>query len=439
MGIFAFYSSIDATPPESALWDKLDLSQVQVNLYLYNYPTTQANIETLFATDSAIINAIGPLGKNIFFINQKEDLPYPVANVIYLDQNATYFFTSTVDLQGDRLECGENTVILGASSENCRIMSTGLVDTLITSIYSLPMRNITIEAALALDLDGDGTTTALDWFGVNFTNCASIGAIYNYSNVILSDCAFLDSGDLTFDGTFGTIGINNSLIDGSSTITSIILPPTLTVSRRFRITYSSFVTLTGETALNISTSAIIPVEGYILDTVNFSGGGTYITGVQHSDNKASFVNCKGISNSAEIANYYMLNNATVSNIITVNTPIKVAGTTLPSSINQRFTHTNNRATYIGAISRNFKVTATISVTSTSANDQVGFYIAKDGVVSPESEMYLTTDTNSRAENVTIQSIVALTTNNFIEIWVENKTDASDVTVTFMNVIIEPLN
>jgi len=41
---------------------------------------------------------------------------------------------------------------IGGSSENCRIKSTGLVTALITSVYSLPIRNVTIEAALALDL-----------------------------------------------------------------------------------------------------------------------------------------------------------------------------------------------------------------------------------------------------------------------------------------------
>ena len=135
----------------------------------------------------------------------------------------------------------------------------------------------------------------------------------------------------------------------------------------------------------------------------------------------------------------MLNNAVVSNIITVAVPIKVAGTTIANAINQKFTHSNNRVTYVGAINRNFKITTTISVTSSSSNDQVGFYIAKNGSVLPESEMYVTTNTTSRAESVTIQTITSLNTSDYIEIWVENKSDASDITVTYMNVIVEALN
>ena len=54
-------------------------------------------------------------------------------------------------------------------------------------------------------------------------------------------------------------------------------------------------------------------------------------------------------------------------------------------------------------------------------------------------MYVTTNTTSRAESVTIQTITSLNTSDYIEIWVENKSDASDITVTYMNVIVEALN
>lgn len=375
-----------------------------------------------------------------YFVSALSDLPTPVSGVITLENNATYLFTTIVDLVGNRLVCGQNTTILGGSSENCRIKSTGLTGTaLITSNYSLPIRNITIEADLALNLNGDGVTTALDWFGVNFTDCNTIGTIQNYSNFIMTDSAFLNSSGLTFDGTIGTIGFTQCLFDNITSGTAITLPSTLTVSRRFRIIYSSFVAVTSETALNVSTSASIPVEGYILDTVNFSGGGNYTTGVQFSDNKSLFVNCRGISNSAEIANYHMANNATLTDIITINTPVKVAGTTTASSINQRFTHSNNRVTYIGAITRSFRVASVASVTSSSANKQIGFYVAKNGVVIDESEMYMTTNTNSRAESIAIQTIVTLSTNDYLEIYVENSTDATDITVTFLNTIVESLN
>ena len=95
------------------------------------------------------------------------DLPAAVAGVITLAANTTYVITTTVDLAGARLVCSANTAIIGGSSENCRIKSTGLgASPLITSAYSLPMRNVSIEATIALALDATGNPDqALDWTG----------------------------------------------------------------------------------------------------------------------------------------------------------------------------------------------------------------------------------------------------------------------------------
>lgn len=381
------------------------------------------------------------IARKFYFIDVKEALPSPSGGVITLEDNATYFFTTTIDLTGDRLVCGENTTILGGSSENCRIKSTGLTGiALITSGYSLPMRNITIEADVALNLNATGYPTgALDWFGVNFTNCATVGTIANYSNFIMTDCALLGSANMAFDGTIGTVGFNQCLFSGISGQSTIVVLSSATITRRFRMTYSAVSTPSTGLGIFFSASASVPVESYILDTVNFSGAGTALSGVAFSDNKALFTNCKGIDNTSSIANYYMSANATATNVISVNTPLKIDGATTASSINQKFSHSSNRATYVGGLLRDFKVSAVASVTAAASNLQIGFYVAKNGTVIPESEMYVTTNAASRAESVAIHTLVSLTTNDYIEIWVENDTNSTDVTVTYLNVIVESLN
>ena len=70
---------------------------------------------------------------------------------------------------------------------------------------------------------------------------------------------------------------------------------------------------------------------------------------------------------------------------------------------------------------------------------LSFYISKTGTLVAESEQYVTTNAASRAEAVTIQAVVSLTSNDYIECWIENDTDNTDVTVSFLNVIIEALN
>ena len=377
------------------------------------------------------------------FVSAKSDLPTPVSNVITLADNVTYYFTTTVDLLGDRLVGGQNTVILGASSENSRIKSTGLGVgvALFTTEWTTPIRHITFQDVdTALDIDGSvNPPLALDWTGVNFLNVPNIGKIDTADNWIYSKGAFLNSQNLQFDGSHGTIGIDNSIFVGSGSAGNILdVLSTATITRRFRLIYSSVVAFGSSVGINVDVSATIPTEGYILDTINFSGGGTYLSGVDYTDNKTRFVNSKGIDNTAEIGNYFMTNNATTTTISTVDTPVKVLGTTTANAINQKFTHTDNRLTYVGALIRDFQVTATISLTSGN-NKVIGVYVAKNGTVITSSEMYSTTSGSGRAESVTCQTILELNENDYVEIWVENSSNADDVTVEYLNVICKSLN
>lgn len=378
------------------------------------------------------------MSPTLILVDELSDLPAPVLGVISLEDNYTYYFTTTVDLEGSRILCGQNTTLLGTSSENSRIKSTGLTAALITSQWSLPIRSITIEAALALDLDAGGNPNqALDWFGVNFTDCAVVGTIANYTNCVVSDSAFLNSSGLTFDGTADTIAFNATLFNPSGG-TMLTLPSTLTVSRRFRVIYSSFVVVGGETGIDASTSAVIPTEGYILDTVNFSGGGTYTAGVPYTDNKVLWTSCRNVINSSNAGYMTMQANATATTIGATNTPTKVAGTTTLASISQKFSHSDNRLTYTGALSRSFKITAVASLASGN-NQVIGMYIAKGGTAQTASTGLTTTSGVGKAENALSQLIVELLTNEYVEVFVSNETAVTNITVAYMSVTAEALN
>lgn len=375
------------------------------------------------------------------FITKKSDLPAPVGGVITLEDKYTYFFTAEVDLTGDRLVCGIDTTILGGSSENCRIKSTGLTGTaLITSNYSLPIRNITIEADVALNLNGDGVTTAIDWAGVNFTDCNIIGTISNYTNFIMLDSAFLNSSGLTFDGTIGTVAFLQCLFDNRSGGTALILPSTLTITRRFRVNYSSFIALSGETAINASVSATIPTESYILDTVNFAGGGTYLTGLNETSNTSLFVNCVGIVNTSVNGQLYMRNNATATTISNTADFFKVAGTTTASPDNNKYSHSNNRLTNEAVIQRKYYIVATLSFESGNNNVcEFGFFDSKLNDIRQPSIARATANASGRAEDITLHCVVQHSQGDYLEVWCRNTSATNNITVTELNFIIHEIN
>ena len=401
--------------------------------------SSQEVFEQWYSSNTGFNSAMGGSIANVYnFISKKSDLPSSVNGVITLLDSVTYYFTTIVDLLGDRIVCGQNTVILGASSENCYIKSTGLSSStaLITSVYSLPIRNISFTHGTVFNLDGDGVTTALDWFGINFVNCTTIGTIKDYSNFLMGDSAFLNSSGLTFDGSIGTIAFGNCLFDTSSGGTAITLPSTLTVSRRFRIIYSSFVTLSGETSLNVSTSATISDERYILDTVNFSGGGTYISGVDQTSNKTLFTNCVNITNTAVNGQLYMQGNATATVISATNTFYKVLGTTSASTDNSKYSHSNNRLTNNANISRKYLIQCVLSFTSGSTHVcEFGFYDSKLGAVRTPSRTKVTSNAGGRAENVSFACVVSHSNGDYLEIHCSNTTSAQNITITDMNFVI----
>ena len=380
-----------------------------------------------------------PLLTYLIFIETLADLPTPVAGVITLLDNVTYFITAAIDLVGSRLVAGVNTTIIGGSSENCRLKSTGLIGTaLITSNYSLPMRNITIEANVALDLQGDGVTTALDWFGVNFTDCATVGLVKDYTNFIMADSAFLNSGNLTFDGTIGTVGFSQCLFNCNAGGTVFILPATLTITRRFRVIYSSFLVLAGETGINVDLLTSIPNDGYILTYCNFSGGGTYLANINNSSNKALFINNIGIGNSSNVGHYYMQDNTTTTPTTTTGLWVKANGTTTEGVGNSPkwTTAVDNRLTYVGSVSTDFVMTVVGSVRSSSQNVTLGVGIAENGTVQAEAVVSVRIPNANQPFAFSLQDVISVSSGNYYEVFLRNETGTNATVLNDVNVIIQ---
>lgn len=424
-------------PNQITINDTLDTGDYVVILYSEEIAGV-APYYTQSQTDSAFIATI----PKFIYVRNINDFPNAVSGVRTLLPDTTYFITDTIDLNGDRLVGSSNTTILGASSENSILTSTGLGVgvPLLSSIYTTPIRHIAInDVDTAVNFDGTSNPSdmALDWTGVNFVNVPNVGTIKKASNFIFDKGAFLNSKGISFDGTIGTLAFGNCLFNGDGLLGNILkIESTCSITRRFRIIYSSIIAFGSTTGINVSVSATIPNEGYILDTVNFSGGGTYLSGViDNGDNKTLFDKCRGIINTNPNSQYYMNGNLTTTVVGSIGVPVKILGTTSNSSLTQKFTDTNNRATYIGAISQVFKVVATLSVESGN-NNQIGCYIAKNGTILPESEVYGTTSGAGRAENIVIQTKVNLSTNDYIEIFVENETALNNILVTDLNVIVD---
>lgn len=374
-------------------------------------------------------------------IRIKDDFPTPTNGIIQLEDNVTYLLVTDIDLEGDRIQCGQNNVITGWSSENCSLTSTGLTDPLITSTTTIVIKFITFkDVQTCFDIQGTGLT-ALDWIGVNIINVENIGDFNNFSNLVLTSCAFFNSLNMRFLGSFDSFVMDTCLMLANGSTGALIQTLSSTVcNRRIRIQNSVINTIGLSDGLSIDPLMTIGDERFILDKVNFGnfGTGVPLKGLDYSSNKASFTGCSGITNSAKFAHYYAQNNTLVTTIQSVDTPVKANIVTIGNTISQKFNFTDNRATYVGAGTQTFKVLSTCSITANSNNDQISIYVAKNGAIDPVSKITITSDSRNRVQNAVNCLPLQLSNGDYIEIWVENNTDSSNIVMTSLNVIVELL-
>jgi hypothetical protein len=375
----------------------------------------------------------------LVIIESKAGLPTPVAGAITLANNVEYRFTNVVDLTGDRIVCGTNNVISGSSFASSGITSTGLAgaSNLITATSSLAIRNIAFPLTTGNWISAnDGATGNLEIEGVAVTNVATLGTIQNYGNVVINKSIFQNSAGLTFDGTLGAVVIETSLLDGRAGATTITVPATAVIGRRFRVFGTSFTNAVGETAINFNAAATVPDESYILDNANFSGGSlTFLAGLDYTSNKASFFRNFGIRNSNAIAAYSMTGNATATVIAVASTFVKVAGTTVAGALNQKFTTAvSNQAVYTGAFTADFRIAVNASMTSGN-NQTLRMRVAKNGVTLSDSNVLFQTTGSGEASAIPTQALVTLVPTDYLEVFVTNDTAANNITVSDLNVTI----
>jgi len=114
---------------------------------------------------------------------------------------------------------------------------------------------------------------------------------------------------------------------------------------------------------------------------------------------------------------------------------KAAGSTT-LAYGQVFTHTDNRLTYTGAEPIQAFVIATTGLSIASgSNDLVGIQIAKNDGLIAHSEVRRLINSSPDVGGVGCMATVELDTNDYIELWIANHTQAVNTIVQFMQMLI----
>lgn len=133
--------------------------------------------------------------------------------------------------------------------------------------------------------------------------------------------------------------------------------------------------------------------------------------------------------------------AVETSVAAVDTPIKAAGTTI---ITGNFTSIYfdqpavGRLRYTGTQTEVFFVEGTFSMTAAANNKVFDFHLYKNGSLIPGSTVSRKIATGADVGSAAISTGVELEEDDYVELWVENKTDDTNITLTHLNLFANGL-
>lgn len=378
------------------------------------------------------VNSFQEKRNNFVLVKSLADFPAPAAGIITLDENTYYEINGVISLAGnsinlnnaslsgldvyqDVIVAGPGTTAFqgstGGSIKNITITGGGTAFNISTSAA----QNMLFQNSIVANMTSVGTISGLGLYFSNIVQFVENGGGITYNtigNLLLSNQAWLEGNGgsyETFTGTFALIG----KVSGFSTVG------------------------TGATGINVSSNPTVG-EGIILSTL-FSGVGTYVnryttgTYAGFNFNKNWVINSPGIpKESDDIANANIYFDGALATGFAQNIPTgeNVAfnldgNTTTLAPNNFRVTSpVNNRLTYQGRRTQNFRVNAILAVRANTANTTnlfFSFFFRKNGTETlvPTNTVIRTPGSSGAGSDIislSISGTVELAPGDYIEIW-----------------------
>lgn len=368
-------------------------------------------------------------------VNSLDDLPTPIGDVITLTDYIAYQIDGPIDLGICTIILGQSNIIFG-SNRLTDIISTSSTGALITGTNkSLVMDCIQLSApnGSIFNMSGSGTQTVSIIFSI-FQNTKSFGVIGGFNfliirnnrikNCTISGISF--SGNTTnaqlFDNRFDS-NAGVSINFGSATFDSLV------ISRNH---FTINTTQIGISGLAASGNINIGGTGRLTDNTFRGTGGVYVTSISKAGIRWEFGFNSNLDNSEVVGNMSMVGNTVVTNIITTSIPVKVAGNT-NAGVLERFLHTTGRLTYIGIKTVTVQIIVSVTFKDAVATIQsFQFNVAKNGIIIAEITSKHNLTTSNFLQAIILTGLIALSTNDYVELYVRNNSSSQDVTIDSMN-------
>jgi len=129
------------------------------------------------------------------------------------------------------------------------------------------------------------------------------------------------------------------------------------------------------------------------------------------------------------AESYVFGNATATPITVINTNVQFTqGTQTLNPLSVNFDISGNGLRYIGTENGTFFVHINLNAISGAGAQQCSFYMAKNGAILSNSKCSQKIDSGA-GQNGVCSTIISLTTNDIITLWMANNTANNSITIT----------
>lgn len=369
-------------------------------------------------------------------ISEASDLPTPVAGEILLAANTTYLIDGIVTITDTIVPASRSSIAAHQNLGN-ELNFTGTGSMFKGRNAGLSASNVTFRCANGTLHDWLDTTPVHDSI-IQFTNvivaeCKNIGLTTDVKQIRYFACVFQDikTTGHTFAGDIEQIfAIDTDYVNNSAT--PVYDLGTVTSDLIWQIDYQvELVNAGGSWYSGAASSANVNSGGLgqLLIGLN-KGPGTDLVGITTSDVRWNFRDINRIPDTQPDALLGFKGNATVTVIAASSTDgtnaVLVAGTWVEERASQFTTTAAGRVTYNGEKDLTVPIDI-IATLDTVTADTVALYLALNGTAITATGITQLLEAGDRGTVSTMWQL-QLQPNDFLEVFVENQTDATDITV-----------
>ena len=372
------------------------------------------------------------------------DLPAPIGGIITLPDNTLIRACGAIDLEGNRLNLGVNSVLVGANAAIDGFFTDNPASLVIATgvDFTCPGLFFQNDTGPIVDFDGQDVASVMV-FATTFQSSLAFGTILDAVMVSLGSIILTGLADgIVMDGTIPNTSIANTfMLNASGTFTGITIPATATIGN-LEILDTTMQLAPGMTGLSFAVGGT-----YTRVTVlgSFFTGGTALAGVTKGDPRFRFLINVGILDSIVAGQM-----AFSGNLSGVETVISVTGTFVRPGTGNAGTHPvfvasppNERFSIIGATAPTQQlrynglanvqlcVRVTLSVQNQGAGAE-GFSarLRQNGVLIPNAVLDgQTGGPAASAGNIGVEALVTAEPGDVFDYEIANLTSTDDLTIS----------